>query len=212
MQWTDHIPHGRRITEMRHRLQDEECILTWRWPEHIQVVYIYGYETDAELPVEQRPDKAMKLFTREEYKAHSGYKTRVNAIGRYAFRVYPCERTTDGMVILKQEDADNHIRFSTGKARIRYSIKYGTAFFSKQKPVRMELNSEVSISKDTLCYVKKEGGFPLHKEDGILYPFIQDLHPGRNVLPEIEINKKDQIKIFFTDGKKYGEMYELIPE
>jgi len=31
-------------------------------------------------------------------------------------------------------------------------------------------------------------------------------------LPEIEINKNDQIKLFFTDGKKYGEIYELIPE
>jgi hypothetical protein len=212
MQWNDNVHDDRRITNVQHRIQNHECILTWKWPEDVQVVYIYGFEADSELPAEQRPDKAMKLFTREEYKAKSGYRTRIESIGRFAFRVYPCERTSDGLVVIKQEDEDNRIHFSTGKALIRYSIKYGRAFFSKQKPVRIELHSEVQVSKDALCYVKKEGGFPLHKEDGVAYPFIRDLQPGRNSLPEIEINKNDQIKIFFTDGKKYGEIYELIPE
>lgn len=65
---------------------------------------------------------------------------------------------------------------------------------------------------DVLCYVKKRGGHPAGKEDGILFPFVQDFAPGRNVLPPIEIGKDDFVRIFFTDGKKYGLYYELVPE
>jgi hypothetical protein len=212
MEWHFDISDYQRITEMKQRIQDNEYIVTWKWPEGIQFVYIYGFEADAELPPEQRQGKEMKLYTREEYKAQSGYRARLETIGRFAFRVYPCERDGSQMMVYKQEDEDNIIRFSTGRARIRYSIKYGRAFFSKRKPVHIELHSEVNIAKEVLCYVKKEGAFPLHKEDGLVYPFIHDVLPGRNVLPEIEINKNDQIKLFFTDGKKYGEIYELIPE
>lgn len=212
MQWNEIVPADSRITEVRQRLQDHECILTWKWPENVQFVYIYGFAADAELSPKHMPDKAMRLFTREEYKAKAGYRVRIETIGVYAFRIYPCERTAEGLVVLRQTDSDNQIRFSTGKAVIRYSIKYGRALFSRTKPVRIELTSEVLVPMQALCYVKKEGSFPLHKDDGLMYPFIRDLQPGRNVLPEIEISKNDQIKLFFTDGPKYGEIYELIPE
>jgi len=212
MEWKDEIADNQRVTEMKQRQQDNECILTWRWPEGIQFVYIYGFGADAEIPPEQRDIRSMKLFTRDEYKSNMGYRTRLDTIGRVAFRVYACERIDGRMAIFKQQDEDNVIRFSNGKARIRYSIKYGRALFRKRKPVRIVLVSEVYVSREALCYVKKEGSFPLNKEDGTAYPFIRDVHPGRNELPEIEINKNDQIKLFFTDGKKYGEIYELIPE
>lgn len=212
MEWDEHKNEQQRITEMKQRVQENECIVTWKWPEGIQFVYIYSFLADAEIPPEKRQDRAMKLYTREEYKAKMGYRVQMETIGRFAVRVYASERLDGQMIVYKQEDEDNIVRFSSGKARIRYSIKYGRAFFKKQKPVRIELNSEVYISKDVLCYVKKEGSFPLNKDDGLSYPFIHDILPGRNVLPEIEINKNDQIKLFFTDGKKYGEIYELIPE
>ncbi|MBP1992469.1 hypothetical protein [Paenibacillus eucommiae] len=212
MRWQDTVPEQRRITDMGQRIHNNECILTWKWPEDVQFVYIYGFAADKELPVEERSSSSMKLYTREEYKAKAGYSVRLETIGSYTFRVYPCEMKDSDMLILKQEDADNKIRFSTGKARIVYSIKYSKSFFSKLRSVRIELNSEVLVPKEALCYVKKEGAFPLQKDDGTMYPFIHDIMPGRNALPEIEIQKQDQIKLFFTDGKKYGEMYELIPE
>lgn len=212
MEWMDSTAEERRITEMRHRIDDNECIITWNWPEGIQFVYVYGFKADAEVGPNQRAAKDMKLYTRDEYKARKGYRAQLDGIGRFAFRVYVSERVDGNMVVHRQEDEDNIIRFSSGKAKIFYSIKYGRAFFSKRKPVRIQLNSEVYISRDALCYVKKEGSFPLHADDGIVYPFIHDIQPGRNVLPEIEINKDDQLKLFFTDRKKYGEMFELIPE
>lgn len=212
MQWSGELSGRNRITGIRHRFQDNESVLTWNWPEDVHLVYIYLFPVEAELPLEERPRQAMKLLTRDEYKASAGYRGRAEGTGRYAFRVYPCERNPDGIVLLRQEDEDNIIRFSTGKAQIRYSIDYRFALFSKMKPVRIALTSEVLVPKEALCYVMKEGSFPLHKEDGTAYPFIEDIAPGRNVLPQIEIPKNNKIKLFFTDGKKYGEMYELIHE
>lgn len=212
MEWSGEAAERSRITGMRHRIQGNESVLTWTWPENVHFVYVYLFSVEAELPLEERPNAAMKLYTREEYKAKGGYRGRIDGIGRYAYRVYPCERNADGIALLRQEDADNVIRFSTGKAKIRYSVKYGMALFGKMKPARIELSSEVLVPKEALCYVKKEGSFPLHKEDGTAYPFIADIAPGRTVLPEIEIPKNSRIKLFLTDGAQYGDIYELIPE
>ncbi|GAA3402210.1 hypothetical protein ACFFNY_03770 [Paenibacillus hodogayensis] len=212
MQWSDEPSGKSRITGMRHRIQGTESILTWNWPEDVHFVYVYMFPAEAELPLEARPAASMKLYTREEYKANAGYRGRIDGIGRYAYRVYPCARLSDGISLLRQEDADNVIRFGTGKAKIRYSIQYGFGLFSKMKPVRIELSSEVLVPKEALCYVKKDGSFPLHREDGTVYPFIADIAPGRTVLPEIEIPKNSRIKLFLTDGATYGDMYELIPE
>jgi len=212
MQWSDEAPARSRITGLRHRIQGHESVLTWQWPEDVQFVYVYLFPAEAEQPPAERPAKAMKLYTREEYKANAGYRGRFDGIGRYAYRVYPCARDAEGIALLRQEDEDNVIRFSTGKAKIRYSIKYGLAMFRPMKPVRIELSSDVLVPKEALCYVKKEGSFPLHREDGTVYPFIADVVPGRNVLPEIEIPKNCRIKLFLTDGAKYGDLYELIPE
>jgi len=212
MQWSDELSGTSRITEMRHRVQGNESVLTWKWPAGIDFVYVYLFPAEAEQPPEQRPPAAMKLYTREEYKAKAGYRGRLDGIGRYAYRVYPCVRKPEGIVVLRQEDGDNLIRFAAAKARIRYSIKTGMALFRKYQPVRIELTSEVAVPKEALCYVLKEGEMPLHPEDGTVYPFIDDIQPGRNVLPDIEIPKNSRIKLFFTDGKKYGELFELIPE
>lgn len=55
----------------------------------------------------------------------------------------------------------------------------------------MTISAEVPVPKDVLCYVKKRGGHPASKEDGILFPFVQDFPAGRSVLPPIEIGKED---------------------
>ncbi|MDF2722138.1 MAG: hypothetical protein K0Q59_1813 [Paenibacillus sp.] len=212
MQWGGEVSERLRITGLRHRIQDQESVLTWNWPEDVHLVYIYCFAAEAELPLEQRPRQAMKLLTRDEYKAGAGYRGRIEGTGRYAYRIYPCERNADGVVLLRQEDEDNLVRFSTGKVQVRYSIDYRFSLFGKMRPVRIMLTSEALVPKEALCYVMKEGSFPLHKEDGTAYPFIEDIAPGRNVLPQIEIPKSNKIKLFFTDGKKYGDMYELIHE
>lgn len=212
MRWSDEASGAGRITGLRRRTEEDETVLTWNWPQGVGFVYIYLFPAEAEQPLEERPTQAMKLLTREEYKTNAGYRVRLGGIGSYGCRVYPCERNEDGVVLLRQEDEDNMIRFSTGKARIRYSIRYGSGLFRKTRPVRIELTSETAVPKEALCYVIKEGALPLHREDGTAYPFIADIASGRNALPAIEVPKQHRIRLFLTDGRTYGERYELIPE
>lgn len=209
MLWTSELSPKHRITQLNCRIQDNQSVLTWLWPEGIQMVYVYRFNPDEqEPPLGQR---RMKLYTREEYKSHAGFWDRVEGFGRYGYRVYPCLKQPEGVTAILQEDEDNLLLFSAGRAAIRYSVKYGNAFFGRMRKARIEIVSEVPVSKEALCYVKKEGSTPLHKDDGIAYPFIQDIAAGRNMFPEIEISRGSQLRIFFTDGKKYGDIYELIP-
>lgn len=212
IEWIEATSTESRITGVSYQLQDHECTLTWLWPENVQAVYIYSYAVDHELPAAERSAKSMRLYTREEYKASSGYRERIDAIERHAYRVYPCMRKEGKLVVVEQEDSDNLVQFSMGKAIIRYGIHYRKSLFSKYQTVRIQITSEVHVKKEVLCFVKKEGSFPLHKDDGIVYPFVHDFEPGRNVMSEIQILKSESIKLFFTDGKKYGQIYELMPE
>ncbi|WP_052947459.1 hypothetical protein [Aneurinibacillus tyrosinisolvens] len=212
MRWLKAASPEQDVRNIMSRVLDNECFLTWSWPEGIQFVYIYKSRAGQELPVERITEKEMKLYTREEYKANAGYREIIDTIGRYVYRVYPCVREDGKLAVLYQENEENMIHVSTGKAKIYYSLKQRKGFFSKYKSVQMEIRPEVPVPKQVLCYVKKEGAYPAHKEDGTVFPFARDFEPGKNTLPEIEINKNDYLRIFFTDGKKYGEIYELIPE
>lgn len=212
MQWIEPEADRRRITGLACRHEDGECTLTWNWPEGISFVYIYGFENGRELPPEERAERAAKLYTREEYKANTGYRDRPEGIGRYAYRVYPGVVTEGKPAGIRQQDEDNLVRFSAGRAKIRFSIKYGGRLFSRRKTARLQFRCEIPVDRDVLCYVKKAGSTPLHPEDGTVYPLIQNLDPGLTVFPEIEIDRNDHLKIFFTDGKRYGEIYDLIPE
>ncbi|OKP92881.1 beta-mannanase [Paenibacillus sp. P3E] len=199
------------IMEVSSRMEDRFCTLRWHWPDGVQAVYIH--KSPAEAPDNlELPPPGMKLYTREEYKANNGYRDRLDDIGLVVYTVYV--RLADGgdILLVRQRDGANRTLVSAGKARIYYSIQQKKGLFGKQKTVHMTLTAEVPVSKEVLCYVKKRGGFPASKEDGVLFPFVQDFAAGRNVLPPIEIGKEDAVRIFFTDGRKYGLYYELIPE
>jgi len=156
------------------------------------------------------PRERLKLYTREEYKAKGGYAEWLDRYGVYAYRVYPAVRQDGAILVYAQEDEGNEAFFNMGKAEIRCSIKYRSGWFAKGKTVRMTLTAEVPVPKEALCYVKKSGGVPQHVRDGTAYPLLSDLQPGVNPLPEIDIGRDDAVRFFFTDGKRYGERFELI--
>ncbi|MNP17606.1 hypothetical protein D3C76_1100430 [compost metagenome] len=162
--------------------------------------------------LEQPTINSMKLYTRDEYKANNGYHERTQGIGGWIYTVYACWLNDGEPVLIHQEDGQNRKQISTGKARILYSIKQKQRLFQKYKTIEMRVTTEVPISKDVLCYVKKQGSYPSNKTDGTVYPFVQHFNPGRNSLPAIEVGKNDYVRIFFTDGPKYGQIYELMPE
>ncbi|SEU01643.1 beta-mannanase [Paenibacillus sp. NFR01] len=203
------IPEA-EITAVTATLEDRACTLRWRWPDQVQAVCIH--KGPAGQTKEGAPPSGLKLYTREEYKANNGYRDRLDDIGLVEYTVYA--RLSEGgeTVLLRQPGGGNRTVVSAGKARIYYSIQNKKSLFGKHKTVNMTISSEVPVPKDVLCYVKKTGGSPVSKDDGIRFPFIDDFPAGRSVLPPIEIGRDDQIRIFFTDGRTYGRYYELIPE
>lgn len=202
------------ITDVTAQVEDRMCTLRWRWPEGVQAVYIHKATSEeaSSMRNEAVPPIGMKLYTREEYKSNNGYRDRLDEIGLVTYTIYVRLTENGEALLVKQTNEKNRIVVSAGKARIYYSIQQKKGLFGKQKTVHMAITAEVSVARDVLCYVKKRGGHPAGKEDGILFPFVQDFAPGRNQLPPIEIGKDDFVRIFFTDGPKYGLFYELVPE
>ena len=198
------------IRELTHHMDEGQCTLRWLWPAGIQAVYVHKA---AEGSSADRPSVAeLKLYTRDEYKANNGYRDRIEDFGRLVYTVYACLLQEDGQTLIIQPNGENRITLSTGRARIRYSIRYKGGWFKKFKAAQIQVTAEVPLPADVLCYVKKQGGYPVSQDDGTVYPFVEPFAPGRNVLPEIEIGKDDYIRLFFTDRRQYGKIYELIPE
>lgn len=201
------------IQGLSYQLDEEYCTLRWNWPPGLQAVYIHrmlddGFHSPADSS-HLEPGN-LRLYTRDEYKANNGYRDRLDGIGQMTYTVYALSSDSEEMTLITQPDAANRIQFSTGKAMLMYSIREKSRWLQPYKTIEIQVTAEVPVPKEVLCYVKKTGAFPLNKEDGILYPFVTDFAAGRNVLPAIEVGKNDYIRLFFTDGKKYGQLYELV--
>lgn len=205
------------ITQLSYKIDEDRCKLLWQWPDGIQAVYIYKGSSDREQQGEADygypPSVAgLKLYTREEYKAAGGYIDRIDTIGLAAYTVYACLMDDGDKRLVYQPDGQNTVQFSTGRAKIRYSITHKSILLRKYKTVQISVLAEVDIPKEALCYVKKQGNYPVSIDDGTVYPFLRDFPSGRSTLPAIEVGKNDYVRLFFTDGPKYGRLYELIPE
>ncbi|WP_151733207.1 beta-mannanase [Paenibacillus tengchongensis] len=211
MRYIDPAPDTPSITGVVSRVEERFCTLRWHWPDGLQAVCIHKAAAEGEgggTP----PLTGMKLYTREEYKANNGYRDRLDDIGLVTYTVFARLQENGEAVLVRQQDGGNKALVSAGKARIYYSITPRKALFGKTKTVHMTITAEVPVPKEALCYVKKRGGVPSSRGDGVQFPFVQDFAAGRHALPPIEIGKEDQVRIFFTDGRKYGQFYELVPE
>lgn len=211
MQYIDADLASPVIRELTPKMDDNRCTLRWLWPDSVHSVYVHKVSGDG--PVDETPGPdSLKLYTKDEYKANNGYYDRIDRFGRLVYTVYACI-TTDGKAqLIRQPDGKNRVEVSTGKANIYYHVRLKSGLFRQYKTAQIQVRTEVPIAKDVLCYVKKQGGYPANKEDGTVYPFVEQFAPGRTVLPLIEIGKDDYIRLFFTDGRKYGHVYALIPE
>lgn len=199
------------IQGLSYQLEDGFCTLRWSWPPGLQAVYIHREMHDGfRPPAGALESGSLRLYTRDEYKANNGYRDRVDGIGQIMYTVYAMSSEDGEMALIRQPDEANSIQFSTGKAMLKYSIREKSRWLQPYKTIEIQVTAEVPVPKDVLCYVKKQGAYPVNKEDGILYPFVTDFAAGRNELPAIEVGKNDYVRLFFTDGKKYGQRYELV--
>lgn len=197
------------ISGLTRTMEADLCTLRWHWPGSVQAVYI-GKTAVGQEQADAPSTAGFKLYTKAEYKANNGYHSRIEGIGRYTFTVYACQEGEGGPQLILQQGGENAIEISAGKAKIQYSIRSKAGIFQKYKTIQIQVTTEVPLTKDVLCYVKKQGGYPANKEDGTLYPFVSPFSSGKNLLPAIEVGKQDYIRLFFTDGRLYGQMYELI--
>ncbi|WP_058829596.1 MULTISPECIES: hypothetical protein [Paenibacillus] len=213
MQYRDAQPGDPVISELSHKIDDNRVVLRWQWPEGVAVVYIAKQSADAGANGQnETPTSDLKLFTREEYKAAGSYRDRIEGIGRVRYTVYPAVREEGDTFVIRQPDETNQLELSTGRAKIKYAVHHKKSWFRSRKTVQIQVTAEVPVPQEALCYVKKRGGYPVDRDDGTLYPFTAPFAAGRNVLPTIEVGGDEYVRLFFTDGQKYGTIYELVPE
>jgi hypothetical protein len=200
------------VRDIRKTIRDSEVHLTWFWSKEIDFVYIYKTSADNLTPVNAIQEQDLKLYTREEYKANHGYIGRLDAIGRYTYRIFPGHKRDGKLVVFNQENENNLILITGSRAKIHYSITYKNKLFQPKKRVRMSIRTDMELDKDLLVYVKKTGSVPMSIEDGTVFPFIRDFQPGKTELLDKDIGKDEYIRIFFSNGRKAAQNFELIPE
>lgn len=200
------------IYNLDYEVDKEKIIIRWKWPKSIGIVYILKINNLHEFSTDDINENNVKLYTKEEYKEFNGYVEDIKEINQYKYWIFPAMEKENDIVLLKQQNSKNQIIISTGKPEIFYEIMEIRSLrnlFSKEKTLQIILHSEVEVKKDALCYVKKYGDSPINREDGIGFDFISDIHVGKNVMPEINVDKNEYIKVFINNIEKYGKMYSL---
>jgi hypothetical protein len=211
MNWQKASSSDLEIKELRSTIQNTEIKLTWFWPKEIDFVYIYKASADnlGEIPAVEERD--LKLYTREEYKANQGYIGKLDTIGRYAYRILPGQRRDGRLIAFIQENEDNLIYITGGRAKIYFTISYKNKLLHSRKKVKISIMTELPLERNMLCFVKKKEAVPNSIDDGTWFPFVQDFPTGKTELPEIEMDKNEFISIFFSKGRQSTDIYELIP-
>jgi hypothetical protein len=199
-----------QIRDIKASINGSNLIIRWKWPRSISLACIFrtSYDEKKTLPELLETEKP-KVYTKEEYQNSDGYLYRIQDINLYRYYIYPCVLEGSEVIILNQPNEENIIVASTGKANIEFKISEKKKLFSSQKTVAITIVCDTHIPKDVLCYVKKKGGIPSNVNDGTKFNFLQDFEAGRTDTASIDIAKDEYIKIYFTDGKRFGEIYNL---
>ncbi|MEH7106780.1 MULTISPECIES: beta-mannanase [Bacillaceae] len=212
MNWEPLPSPALAIRDVRTTIRGSELHLSWFWPKEVDYVYLYKAPVDQLKQLHDLEERDLLFYTKEEYKANQGYKGRLEAMGRSAYRIIPCQKR-DGRLILLYQDNDDNLTYITGsKAKIYFSISYKQIWLKPKKLMKMSIMTEFPIDRDLLVYVKKRGSAPSSLEDGTVYPFNRNFPSGTTELFEKELDKDEYIRIFFRNGKHSAQHYELIPQ
>lgn len=195
-----------KIKDISYSIKDDYCTIRWKWPN--QVDYVSVVKTSVGQKAD--PIESGKLYTKEEYKAQNGYTEKIEHIGKFEYTIYPYLTGYYERTLGKQLTKENRIIIITGKINTYYSILEKPRWFSNKKIVKISIQAEQSLSKEMFCYVKKKGSYPIDKEDGMMFQFIEDIKPGQNKFAEIEVDKDEYVKLFLADGKRFGDIHSLI--
>ncbi|WP_411679520.1 hypothetical protein [Clostridium thailandense] len=206
------LPNNEGIYDVNFDIDKEKFSIKWKWPKDINLVYVLKTNALEDFNLDNISDRNVKLYTREEYKEFNGYCETIKEINQYKYWIFPAIEADGDILLLKQYDGKNEIIVSTGKPEVLYEIKEKrslTSLFSKEKSLEISVYSEMHLPKDALCYVKKHGSYPVSKDDGICFDFINNIQAGENSMPPIVVDKNEYVKVFIKDVEKYGNIYDL---
>lgn len=199
-----------RIGEIKAQQRNGQTILTFKWPNTLENLYIYKQDILQEAPLNW--EKPYRRYTKEEYARFGGFidQDLEMAMSKYILCPYISSDKQGENYIVSYKDSSNEIQVINHQIEIKYDIKEKKKLFSTRKQVRMQVFCEIPIPKEYLCYVKKKGNIPIGLEDGMKFQFITDFEPGDNVLPEIEVDKDEYVRIYLTEEVPYKEAYRII--
>ncbi len=101
MNWEPIPSPDYEIKNLQGTIRDSEIHLTWFWPKEIDFVYLYKASADDFLTVDELRASDLRLYTREEYKTNLGFIGKVDTIGKFGIRIFPCQKR-DGQLKIYQ--------------------------------------------------------------------------------------------------------------
>lgn len=206
IKWYD--KEGPKITDIKVRLEEGKVILTFKWPNELEQIYIYKQSMLCEETIDW--EKPYRKYTKNEYASFNGFidKREGEAMCRYV--LCPYIQNQEEAYIVQFEDKCNEVEIITQKIEVRYQINEKKKLFSSRKTIQMSVFCETKLPRDYLCYVKKKGTIPTGIKDGTCFQFISDFEPGDNVFSEIEVDKDEYVRIYLSDDVPFKEAYRVL--
>lgn len=197
-----------KITDIKAEVDRGQVKLTFKWPNTLENLYIYKQSTMNKEEIDW--EKPYRKYTKEEYARFGGFTDQEldSAMSKYILCPYIHDEFESYLVCY--QDGSNEIEVIGHQIEITYSIKEKKKLFSSCKVIQMQVFCELAVPKQYLCYVKKKGNIPVSLEDGMRFQFISDFVAGDNILPEIEVDKDEHVRIYLTDEVPYKEAYRII--
>lgn len=205
MKVKDYSEEDPMIVHIKARRDESAMVINFKWPNRLKHVCIYKRDLLKEEAIDwQNP---YRKYTQEEYKSFSGFRDGADDAGLFEYIICPLIAQGDEMYVIGHIHSGNVIRVAGGKIKVGYTLKEKKKLFNPTKTVQMTVFCDTDIPKEYICYTKKRGSVPKGREDGMQFQFLKDFYPGCNVLPEIEIDKDEYIRLYLTEDVKYKELY-----
>ena len=199
---------GPKISDIKVHLEEGQVTLSFKWPNELESLYIYKKSLLKEEEINW--DKPYRKYTKSEYARFGGFVDQNVESAMSLYILCPYIQDSFESYLVRYEAHCNEVEVIAKKIEVRYQINEKKKLFSHRKVVQMNIFCEIELPRDYLCYVKKKGNIPINLEDGMAFKFISDFCAGDNVLPEIEVDKDEYVRIYLSDEVPYKEVYKVV--
>jgi len=197
------------IKDMVYTVEKDRVVFRWFWPFELESVFIRKVRNEEELDVEGFEVDIRRVYSREEYKVRECYIENSREIGEFIYAVYPIVEENGEKVLIDQISKNNRITVSERKLNIYYKITEKKKLLSSIKKVHIEVESQILLEKETLCYVKNQGCIPNDVNDGFRFEFNRGIQAGNNSFRDIPVGKNEYVEVFLS-SKDYEKTYNLV--